>query len=122
MLLESPLEQEENKAENLFEKIMIKQIRNLVERNKSTHSRIFMNSKQDKNQRKKNTYIYYNLAAEIQGKEMILKADRENDTYGENDSNIHRLLKRNNGEGAEDSGKTSFICSDGNYSQIDLYI
>lgn len=68
-----------------------------------------MNSKQDKNQRQKNTYTYYNLAAEIHGKEMILKADRENVTYAENDPNIHRLLKRNNGEGAEDSGITSFI-------------
>lgn len=41
---------------------------------------------------------------------MILNADRENDTYSENNSNIHRLLKRNNGGGGRDSRITSFIC------------
>lgn len=63
---------------------MTEKFPNLVERNKSTFSRIFVNSKQDKNQIKK-PYTYDNQADDTQGNEKVLKADRENGTlYTEN--------------------------------------
>lgn len=53
-----------NEAENLFEKIITTEVPNLVVRSKFAHSRISVNSEQDKNQRerekKKSTYIYPN--------------------------------------------------------------